>query len=377
VEKPIHHVSASSHQLELLQVLRGLAALTVVMYHSNQLDEGLHMPGIPWWRPVLELGWSGVDCFFCLSGFIITWVHGKDIGRPERAKDFVLKRFTRIYPPLLALIIIKISLLQMVLFTHSAHFPSNPIERGYRAIFLLPAMKDTPLIISAWTLTYEVFFYGLFFSAIVLGKRFAIIGMAIWISTIVVYNLTAVGLPNSESTNFVFNPYNLEFLGGVGIALLAKRSIPFPVVAGLCVVSITTFISGTGFGWISSVHSLQAGGPIYLLQKVVLAIVFPLIILTLIQLEIRYRVKAFKPLVFLGAASYSLYLVHFELINPFDRFGPGWLQGSHLLHVSFLISIALIAGIGYYLLIEKPLLRKARHLFFPFRDKHVSEQPSG
>ena len=41
---------------------------------------------------------SGVDIFFVLSGFIIYFIHAKDIGRPQRIYNFAKKRLSRVYP---------------------------------------------------------------------------------------------------------------------------------------------------------------------------------------------------------------------------------------------------------------------------------------
>jgi len=59
---------------------------------------------------VAQFGHAGVDFFFVLSGFIIFFVHGKDIGKPSRLPHYVWRRFIRIYPVYWAVTLISIVL---------------------------------------------------------------------------------------------------------------------------------------------------------------------------------------------------------------------------------------------------------------------------
>ncbi|MGC4071991.1 MAG: acyltransferase [Nibricoccus sp.] len=98
-----------------IDVLRAIAAVTVVAYHFFGSKIGWHLP----WRadgladfsaplsstiPLLGLsvGWAGVPLFFALSGFCI---HGAFVRQPHfDAGVFFWRRFWRIYPPFLAAI---------------------------------------------------------------------------------------------------------------------------------------------------------------------------------------------------------------------------------------------------------------------------------
>jgi len=46
----------------------------------------------------LNMGYSGVEIFFVLSGFIMYYVHRKDIGKKGVVFDYIWKRITRIFP---------------------------------------------------------------------------------------------------------------------------------------------------------------------------------------------------------------------------------------------------------------------------------------
>ncbi|WP_293129401.1 hypothetical protein [Microcoleus sp. bin38.metabat.b11b12b14.051] len=66
--------SSNAHKkLNLLQVYRGIAALLVVMFHINQMStERLNQ--VTFFN-LFQAGWSGVDYFFVLSGFIMVYVY--------------------------------------------------------------------------------------------------------------------------------------------------------------------------------------------------------------------------------------------------------------------------------------------------------------
>ena len=64
-------------KLYSLQVLRGIAAMMVVLFHlSITTDTFFHNKSFN-----VSWGWLGVDIFFVLSGFIITYVHFQDIKK--------------------------------------------------------------------------------------------------------------------------------------------------------------------------------------------------------------------------------------------------------------------------------------------------------
>lgn len=67
-----------------LDGLRGLAALAIVLFHSNPKR--------------LPAGWAAVDLFFVLSGYLITAILLKHAGTPGLLRSFYLRRGLRIWP---------------------------------------------------------------------------------------------------------------------------------------------------------------------------------------------------------------------------------------------------------------------------------------
>src|SRR3954471_22825547 len=89
--------AAMSQQIRSLQALRGVACLAVVALHMSGYERLVaphrHLTG---WTPTF--GWAGVDLFFVLSGFIITWTQDKMLGQPAAVGSYLVRRLWRIYP---------------------------------------------------------------------------------------------------------------------------------------------------------------------------------------------------------------------------------------------------------------------------------------
>jgi peptidoglycan/LPS O-acetylase OafA/YrhL len=88
-----------SRQFQNIDVLRALAALAVLIYHVIELG---HWRAFPFDGPlvVFRLGWLGVDLFFVISGFVITYSALLLVRDSEHrfAQAFWLRRLSRIVP---------------------------------------------------------------------------------------------------------------------------------------------------------------------------------------------------------------------------------------------------------------------------------------
>src|ERR1041384_6244035 len=101
--------------IEVLQVFRGIAATAVVFHHAA--DEVGKIPAVAAGARAFHIGhWIntdvgavGVDLFFVISGFIMSYTARR--GGLREARDFMVRRLVRIYPLYWACSLIMIAVL--------------------------------------------------------------------------------------------------------------------------------------------------------------------------------------------------------------------------------------------------------------------------
>lgn len=146
----------------ILDAWRGLAAMWVVLHHTNQffvLDLGPFTPVV---RRVAELGFLGVDIFFVLSGFLITGVLLSELEDGIRLRRFYVRRFLKIVPQYVVVMLVGIAVSYalppaMTRAGISSYSPvANPLTY---VIFLQNFFPYVPPLGHFWSLAVEEHFY--------------------------------------------------------------------------------------------------------------------------------------------------------------------------------------------------------------------------
>jgi exopolysaccharide production protein ExoZ len=321
-----------------IQCLRAVAAFAVLLYHAIG-----RLPGRSF-----EVGAAGVDAFFVISGFIMvsTVVH-----RAPLATAFLYQRAVRIVPLYWA-VTIGIVLLTSAVPAAMPNFTWDCERLAASLLFvphLDPAGKIWPLVVSGWTLNYEMFFYALIGLALLLPERlqlrciFGALGLLV---------LAGVVLqPTQPLARSWTDPLLVEFAAGGALALLhARGRLPGPG-------SGITLLGGS-----LGCFALLAWMDVVPVASRVLAYGLPAVAMVAGTLALEPRLRhqrGLAPLLLLGDASYSVYLTHSLVVSATIR-----LVGAERVPLYLLASLALacVLGVGCFLLFERPVTRFLRHL---------------
>ena len=93
------HLASSSKRIPELDGLRGLAILMVIFCHYFSGDQSAGFGFLAHYLlRVLAFGWTGVDLFFVLSGFLIGGILLESRQSPNYFRTFYLRRVYRILP---------------------------------------------------------------------------------------------------------------------------------------------------------------------------------------------------------------------------------------------------------------------------------------
>lgn len=154
-----HAVDQPTRHVRSLDALRGVAALTVVFHHLGlgYADRiGADVAGSPWWRAVDHAGHSSVVIFFVLSGYVLQSSYAATTGFTYGS--YLLKRFFRIYPALLAALLAAWTLYVLADIPKVANGPMMLVDLARHAALLCWIGNDIALDTPIWSLAYEVRF---------------------------------------------------------------------------------------------------------------------------------------------------------------------------------------------------------------------------
>lgn len=300
-------------RLRALQILRFGAALAVAQCHAVSILHGHR-----------TAGFAGVDVFFVISGYIVT---RSALTHPD---NFLLKRAFRVLP---------------LYYVAAAPYLWFGVTHGASRADILATVTlwpvydrvTIPLLTVGWSLQYEMLFYVAVALAIAGLRPFAL--LLAYAGCAILRPVT--GLPLFD---FLGSPLILEFLAGVALAISPTACRPLLGGGAIVVAFIAfAFAAAPGVANIDSPLRVLLFGP-----------PAALLVWGALQVERVLPDRLCRPFVFLGDASYSLYLTHASTMLLAKQLGVA---------VDFvLIAVAIAGAVGVYLGLERPWLRRCRGL---------------
>lgn len=334
-----------SEILQNIQILRGIAALLVVVGHLQPLFERID-PGLSF----VSLGRAGVDLFFVISGFVM--VYTTDRADPSPAL-FAYRRITRIVPLywLLTLTVFVLALEAPSLLGASRPDPVwfakslafIPFDKGDRTM--------NPLLPVGWSLNYEMAFYAVFALSMLAGRTWRY-----WITGALIVAATLPGflrMPISDPVvDWYTRPIIAEFVAGMALGAL------FPRLSGICGAPRAA-VAAAGLCALFAVLLASGLTAIEPLRVVIAGAAAAGILVLAITLERGGWAASWRPALLVGNASYSIYLTHLfvtqVVITAAVRLG---VVGATAAAGSVAaLAITILAGVVAYRLFELPVTR--------------------
>jgi peptidoglycan/LPS O-acetylase OafA/YrhL len=329
VAPPLHPREARFYELD---ILRGLAAITVVFFHYKHFllvsdavgfDYG-HMPFSTILMPFYLYGQFFVELFFAISGYVFFWLYARPIEAGQTdAWRFFVARFARLYPLYVVTLMIVAALQLAYRSQYGDDFIYNKDTPFNFVLNLLMVQQWIPYAVQsfngpAWSISVEVFLYALFF-ALCAWRLNRIWVLAVLFGAGVVIRILSDptvdfvrGVPSFFEGGLVF--YAVQTLRKPANALWRKRivlalSVLLPVLWGVSYAR--------GF---HPINVLVEPGLFAAIFSVVgfLYVVMPLSLLALGLMQDRWRTPWLSrdhlhKISWIGDISYSIYLIHFPL----------------------------------------------------------------
>jgi exopolysaccharide production protein ExoZ len=336
--------------LDILQIFRGIAALMVVCHHTIGSISFYHKAQYPFFTYLGIIGKYGVDFFFVLSGFIISYSVFYSYNEPKAFNTYLKNRLLRIYIPYLP-----IGILMLVLYTFLPNLSHS--ERTISTITSLTLLPNgNPALSVAWSLTYELLFYFLF-SISFFSRKMWNNFVFVWLFLLVVFNYSSLEVLPFLKTPFfqvLFSPYNFEFLLGYFLSLLIihNKKINLYLSILILIVTLGGFLSSLFINYHLFAFSTNLFFALF---------VFFLLYVAINKFDTSFKKNALFMLI--GNATYSIYLIHNPLQMIVIRLYPKISSSTSLILALLLcIVLSIVFGYLYFLLFEKYPIRKIKSL---------------
>lgn len=343
--------------------IRALAAFLVLFLHADQnIPIGITHIG------VMSRGYLGVDLFFLLSGFILTYVYFDTMERPSGRKFaiFMWHRFIRLYPVhiavLAALVIVVLGTERLGLNLRSPEaFTFGALPWQVLLVHAWGVTEQVSWNVPSWSISAEWFAYLCFpLVAVGLGR---VLDLRL---------LLAIAAASLGTAALIFSMAGWGLSGAwIAPSALVRIAGSFVCGAALCRYAVlrdalerkSTFNDAAAMIALAAFLVLPSfGAPDFAL----IALLAVFISTLAMSSGVTARLFSLAAMVWLGEISYSLYLVHFPVLRALsivfkpDRLaamGPVAAIGVYCLSIGICVAVAA----ALYYLVERPLRIRLRN----------------
>ena len=321
-------------KLQSIQILRGLAALLIVFYHTRAQEfrsiaaNGASEPS--WLTGIVTNGFAGVDLFFVISGFIMVFVTKNQPRGMRTAADFLFARLTRVYP--IWWFFAGITTIYMVglqglggygegwpAFGHAA-----PVVPYILKSFALLPQADDPVLAVGWTLVHEVYFYLIFSLFLLASKKWWPALLLAWGIAVVAGSMFGLSGPRPiDLSALVFFPMTLEFILGAATGLIVTSGLAWRP-GSIMLLSALGLCAALCIQGVETEHTLQWG------RVLLYGIPSTVLIYGIVTLEMADRLAWLVP----AAIGCAVCIIVFQLYGTVDTSPIALRRGGTILAVS-------------------------------------------
>ena len=317
-----------------VHILRAFAAFLVVLFHVdlNVIQNGFSEPAL---HKIFNIGNSGVDIFFVISGFVMMVSNWE---KKISILDFLRRRLVRILPLYLILTLTYYSIAVITPFL----IPNINVNFSWflSSVTFTTAIfgYKSPILGQGWTLEYEMLFYLVFSVSLVFknnSKKLIFVSCLVFLGVLFGISTLFFEFALGMLAGYLFKEKHFTgkqglLLSLMGISLIFSNSLDiFLEIDRVLIYGIPSFMLILGLSSIKQSSNI-------ILRK-------------------------------LGDSSYSLYLSQFfiiPLIFKFENLLEKLITNSTFMVIMVSI-VTLIFGHLVYLLVEKPLTRLTRKYLLP------------
>lgn len=302
-------MATKTKKYEYLDSMRGIAILLVVLGHvGNMIGEQAYAYFPSFLQQFIYNGHLGVQMFFVVSAFTLMMSHENRLGETQATKKFFIRRFFRIAPMYYLAIIV--TSLQMIDF-NIANFDWNTFHKTAlvtNALFINSLSPSTinNFVIGGWSISVEFIFYLML--PLVCAKIKSLNGfitftsLTLLLSSLLLFLLRGTSVDGNEFLRYYFFNHLPVFGLGLTAYWINKEGANAIVKPKVLLLLLATIF-------------------IYCFAEMPYAFLYSLVYFMILIVQSRKAYSFLSNRVFteVGKVSFSLYLVHFALMDLIGR----------------------------------------------------------